>query len=1280
MHKHYLARLLVWAFLIVGIGFWMTKFVTVDAASRTVWSITRDNNDYLSASFWDNSPTTGDIIKALYGSGSDTGTVYTENRNGYTSWSCLNGGLMNVVYTGNLSLTTLAEYTIYVLTWPVSVWSDTITMADCSAIISNNSTGTTFYSTVQLTTGMLYASGNQYMIFDNLAIDGSGWASPHTANQNGIYLNYSHYSSLNNIQTYGNDNGVYMVGSSYNSLDNIQAYDNDNAGIYLEHSSDNNLSNIQSHNNNYYGINLYYSSNNTINGSQVYNNRYDDGGDYYWYWITLDSSSHDMINNTQIYNNYTYWIQRNNNSEYNTINNTQIYNNTVWIDGSFWSNNTINNVQAYNNEYGILFGVSQNTVLNKFYAYNNDYGIWIDSWSTGTTYYGTLYLFWNNTNPIWGTITNLTWWTWTYSPLWRTTWSLNTWMTMSWDYITNPLNTSGDYMVIWSWAFTGIIWQQAAYLSTITSGYSYGDSILTQAQPVYYSWTDLVTGWVYVATKFIGSNVTKINGGLSISGWAYTNTSGVTIILTGSNTPGYRFFGDIITEKSWSSFTTLLTTWLTLSGTDWRKNILWQIRTNGNRATHYTDSIILDTTTPTFTWTLTSWSTIISGSGWYYNTTWVTITFSDTNLSWAILSGLNGNSYLNTWFVSGTTITTGWTYLFTVYDYAGNSTGMIFTIDTMNPLLTWTYPTTGLLITGNNTISFTWTGTESNLSGYDIYIYSGLTIYATWATTWATSYSGFITNGSGYSRYVIATDKAGNTWTFASGAIPFTVNVPLSGIVTLSWATIVSSWSNKWTKTTFPVFIYPNKPCSYSITGDYITTQTGDYTGTTGTTITVSPTWADGQKILYVYLYTWSETKFTTLTGYLDITKPSDPTLSSPASGYVTTWTLTLSWSAATETGIWLSGYRWYISPDTAFATITLSGFTTSTTASPNTALLGVTTWTFYRKIRSLDRLGRTGESTYRDFYYSGTDYTPTSFTFDSVTNARLNKVYLSSEETIAGMTPGIYSLVEITKWSLYINGDEVIGQTGLVHNGDTVQIELISSDEYETRVSSTMTIWNFSTYFRVTTKAETNSTNNDTITTNLSNTQKLQIAWVFLALKDLYSDSTTRTTFFNALLSTLQDIIDESDDDDTIDALQYLYDVIENYLWDDVSETIVNNGDRHVAPNGRVYRVTYNSTAKTYTSPDFMFPKTFTTLAAMTSYIDVNNGGRWYWPTTSSLWRNNATVDSTRQSAPYVAPNGKSYRLFKTTDGRYSSYNFISAKYFISVDTLKNYIYQQNR
>ena len=80
---------------------------------------------------------------------------------------------MTVVYTGNLNLSTLATNSIYVMTGAISTGATTINMATCSAVISNQSTGTTFYSTVQLTNGMFYGLSKQYIIFDNLAINGT---------------------------------------------------------------------------------------------------------------------------------------------------------------------------------------------------------------------------------------------------------------------------------------------------------------------------------------------------------------------------------------------------------------------------------------------------------------------------------------------------------------------------------------------------------------------------------------------------------------------------------------------------------------------------------------------------------------------------------------------------------------------------------------------------------------------------------------------------------------------------------------------------------------------------------------------------------------------------------------------------------------------------------------------------------------------------------------------------------------------------------------------------
>ncbi|MEI8091010.1 MAG: hypothetical protein WCG98_01880 [bacterium] len=76
----------------------------------------------------------------------------------------------------------------------------------------------------------------------------------------------------------------------------------------------------------------------------------------------------------------------------------------------------------------------------------------------------------------------------------------------------------------------------------------------------------------------------------------------------------------------------------------------------------------------------------------------MTITFHDTNLSGAILSGI-GNAYYSGTFSSGAIITGDGTYILTVYDVAGNSTGTTFTIDTITPTFT------GLLASGSVVVS-----------------------------------------------------------------------------------------------------------------------------------------------------------------------------------------------------------------------------------------------------------------------------------------------------------------------------------------------------------------------------------------------------------------------------------------------------------------------------------------------------------------------------------------------------------------------------------------------
>ena len=83
----------------------------------------------------------------------------------------------------------------------------------------------------------------------------------------------------------------------------------------------------------------------------------------------------------------------------------------------------------------------------------------------------------------------------------------------------------------------------------------------------------------------------------------------------------------------------------------------------------------LDTTLPLITGTTLIGAPISSGGSY---ATGVVLSFSDLNLSGAVLSGINGTNYLSGNFHNSTINTTG-TYILTVTDLAGNVSSITFT-------------------------------------------------------------------------------------------------------------------------------------------------------------------------------------------------------------------------------------------------------------------------------------------------------------------------------------------------------------------------------------------------------------------------------------------------------------------------------------------------------------------------------------------------------------------------------------------------------------------------
>jgi len=143
----------------------------------------------------------------------------------------------------------------------------------------------------------------------------------------------------------------------------------------------------------------------------------------------------------------------------------------------------------------------------------------------------------------------------------------------------------------------------------------------------------------------------------------------------------------------------------------------------------------------------------------------------------------------------------------------------------------------------------------------------------------------------------------------------------------------------------------------------------------------------------------------------------------------------------------------------------------------------------------------------------------------------------------------------------LDINGTGV-GTTGYISSGDILNIELISSDEYDTTVSSVITVAGQTGTYYVSTKAESD------LECTLSSDKKSQLQDMYDLLKAGYSDDEDKLLdFLYTYQSMLQDEMDLTNDCSL------------NYLLDLVNADIVDNGQGeptglHTAPNCKTYTI----------------------------------------------------------------------------------------------------------
>jgi len=151
------------------------------------------------------------------------------------------------------------------------------------------------------------------------------------------------------------------------------------------------------------------------------------------------------------------------------------------------------------------------------------------------------------------------------------------------------------------------------------------------------------------------------------NGAAYTNSTNVILTMTATDLEGeaieMRFSNDGTTWSSWESKVSTKS-WTLLIG-DGSKTVYMQLRdTNGNISNTFSDTIVLDTTSPVIIG--------VTNNG-VYNTN-VTISFNE------------GTATLNeAIFTSGSTVSTSGNYTLVVTDSAGNTATITFVIDKALP-------------------------------------------------------------------------------------------------------------------------------------------------------------------------------------------------------------------------------------------------------------------------------------------------------------------------------------------------------------------------------------------------------------------------------------------------------------------------------------------------------------------------------------------------------------------------------------------------------------------
>lgn len=511
--------------------------------------------------------------------------------------------------------------------------------------------------------------------------------------------------------------------------------------------------------------------------------------------------------------------------------------------------------------------------------------------------------------------------------------------------------------------------------------------------------------------------------------------------------------------------------------------------------------------------------------------------------------------------------------------------------------------------------------------------------------------------------FTVAWTETTSSWSGCAANFQWEINFVSSFGSTVINSSIGTYYTNS---TGILAQLWSTDPIQFVVSGNFLSTpRSWSYAGWWLYNYAVNPITLSNTNawnyIISTYT-TWSCT-YTDATKrvYVDTVAPSIPSIISPISSIPVcpSLPLTLSRSWSTDTG-GLSHYTYQVYNNSGMVSgLLFSGTQTGTTTNLNN-LSSLALWTYYVKVTAVDIVGNTSVAsatsftTSQQYCPSGTGVVIVSPTI-WLRNVNLDTIYRSDPIFVLGLTGP--TLVSVSKWMLIINNGTGIASTWIITSADTLYIELVSSDEYDTTVSSQITLLGLTGTFSLTTK-KSNCT--------LSVGEKLVIQNIYENLKEEYNNNLSKLSEF---LNTFQNMVQDESELTNSCTLEYLLELIETDYgnqWVDTSN--------HIAPNCKEYTIGYDNDQRAYYAPEMMQRYYFVNRESLIRHIDYYNPGDCHINTYTNNYRPQDTTDPMK----HIAPNGKIYHLVGQY-GWFSATEFTSSKYFDSLQGIKTYIDLRN-